>query len=400
MQRILVDSQSTTPVSPDVLEAMRPFFADHFGNPASLHQLGLRAREAMAIARARCAAMIHADSPDQILFTSGATESANLAVKGTAWANQRRGRHIVMSRAEHPALVQSAEWLQNHGFTLCRVPIDGRGRVDPADVREAITDQTILICIHHAHHDLGTVQPVAEIGAIAAEHGIPLFVDASASGGWLPIDVQAMGAHLLSLAPHRFYGPKGVGILYRHRRARLVSLIHGGVQEQGLRAGTENLPAIVGAGVAAEITARELTRRLVQTTALQRRLWEGIRGRIDHWRLNGPELGAGRLSTHLNLSFEFVEAEGLALWLDLQGISAHSGPSCISGSSKIPPALAAIGLDPDLAKGALLLSLGSHNTVEEIDVVVEKLAGGVAKLRSVSPAWEDFRAGRIKSLTG
>src|SRR5262245_12430688 len=238
MRRILLDHQATTPVLPEVLDAMMPFFSSACGSPSSLHQLGLRAREAMARAREQVAALINAESPDEIVFTSGGTESANLAVKGTACANQHRGAHIVISDIEHPSVIHSVEFLEKHGFNCSRVKVDGDGFVDPADVRAALTEKTILICVHHVNHDIGTIEPIREIGELAVKQGIPLFVDAAVSGGWLPIDVQMMGVKLLSLSPHRFYGPKGVGVLYRNRRARLASQLHGGMQEGGLRAGT------------------------------------------------------------------------------------------------------------------------------------------------------------------
>jgi len=230
MRRVFLDHQATTPVLPEVFEAMRPFFSEACGSPSSLHQLGLRARDALARARAQVAALINAESPDEIVFTSGGTESANLAVKGTAYANQRRGDHIVISEIEHPSIINSVEFLEKRGFNCTRVKVDPEGFVDPADVRAALTEKTILICVHHVNHDIGTIEPIREIGELALGKGIPLFVDAAASGGWLPIDVQAMGVKLLSLSPHRFYGPKGVGVLYRNRRARLASLLHGGVQ--------------------------------------------------------------------------------------------------------------------------------------------------------------------------
>lgn len=392
MPRILLDHHSGTPVHPEVLAAMHPHWRDTFGSPTSLHQLGLRARQALAQARAQCAALIHAESPDNIVFTSGATEAANLAVKGTAWSGLRRGNHLVLTAIEHPAVMRSVEWLEQHGFTATRVPVNGVGRVDPEAIRQALTERTVLVCVHHTHHDLGTIQPIREIASITAEQGVPLFVDASASGGWVPLDVEALGVSLLSLAPHRFYGPRGVGILYRHRRARLTSLIHGGNQEHGLRAGTENIPAIVGAGAAAELARRNLGERVEHTTALQGRLWSLLRQRIERIRLNGPDPGPQRLPTHLNVSFEFVEAEGLVLLMDLQGVALHSGPSCVTKDLKIPPALLAIGLQPDLAKGAILFSLGAENTAVEVDHTIEALIGAVSKLRSMSPAWEDFQA--------
>src|SRR2546422_1801781 len=279
MNRIFLDHQSTTPVLPEVFGAMKPYFAETFGNPVSLHEHGLRVREALAKARAQVAALINAPSPDDIIFTSGGTESANLAVKGIAYANQRRGNHIVITEIEHPSVISSVEFLEKHGFVCTRVKVDVEGRVNPGDIGAAITDKTVLVCVHHVNHDIGTIEPIREIAEPANARGIPLFVDAVASGGWLPIDVQAMGVKLLSLSPHRFYGSKGVGVLYRHRRTRLSSVIHGGVQEGGLRAGTENVAAIVGAGVAAEAASRDLTQRVAHTARLQTRLWEGIKAK-------------------------------------------------------------------------------------------------------------------------
>src|SRR6185503_10073395 len=221
--------------------------------------------------------LIHAESPEEIIFTSGATESANLAVKGTASASQRHGNHIVLGAIEHPAVVNSVDFLQQKGFAGTKIEVDPEGNIDPEQVGPAVTDKTILVCVHHVNHDIGTIEPIADIAARIGTRGIPIFVDASGSGGWLPIDVQQWGVPLLSLAPHRFYGPKGVGVLYRHRKTRLTNLIHGGIQEGGRRAGTENVPAIVGAGVAAECAQRELQKRIAHTARLQTKLWEGLR---------------------------------------------------------------------------------------------------------------------------
>jgi len=389
MRHVYLDHQTTTPVAPEVFAAMAPYFSEIFGSPSSLHRHGLRTRDALARARAQVAALIHAESPDDIIFTSGGTESANLAIKGAADANQRRGNHIVASAIEHPAVLNSIEFLEKHGFTSTRVAVDGAGLIDPDKVRAAITEQTILLCVHHANHDIGAIEPIREIGALAGERGIPLFVDACVTGGWLPIDVQQSGVGLLSLSPHRFYGPKGVGILYRNRRARLTSLIHGGVQEGGRRAGTENVPAIVGAGAAAELAERDLAQRITHTIRLQRRLWDGLKANIPHLKLNGPEPGAKRLSTNLNLSIEGVEGEGVMLLADMQGIALTSGTSCVSKSLKISPVLSAIGLEHSLAQGAIILSVGKDNTEEDIDYVIETLPKIVTKLRRMSPSWKD-----------
>jgi cysteine desulfurase len=296
------------------------------------------------------------------------------------------GNHIVLAATEHPALIGAVAFLEQHGFTSSRVPVDSQGFVDPEDVRSALTEKTTLICAHHANHDIGTIQPIAEIGQLAAERGIAFFLDATSSGGWIPIDAPAANISLLSLAPHRFYGPKGVGVLYRHRRARLRSLVHGGRQESGYRAGTENVPAIVGAGVAAESAARGLARRADHVRVLSHQLWRGLQSRIDRIQLNGPPIGPQRHPGNLNLSVESVEGEGLALALDLKGIAIHSGPSCVAGSARIPPVLEAIGSPPSLARGNVLFSLGEDNTPEEIDRAIKTCAATVEKLREMGPS--------------
>ena len=398
MRHVFLDHQSTTPVLPEVFEAMRPYFTEAFGNPSSLHRYGLQVRDALAKARAQFAALIDAESAEDILFTSGGTEAVNLAVKGAAFANQRKGNHIVVREVEHPAVLNSIEFLEKQGFTSTKVKVDPIGWVDPEDVRAAITDKTILVSLHYANHDIGTIQSVREIGKIASEKAIPFFVDAVASAGWLPIDVQAMGIHLLSFAPHRFYGPKGVGVLYRNRRARVVSIIHGGVQEGGRRAGTENVPAIVGGGLAAEVALREMPRRIAHAAKLQKRLWEGLKAEVPYIKLNGPEPGPKRISTNLNISTEFIEGEGQLLLCDMNGIAVASGSSCVSKSLKISHVLAAIGLEHALAQGNLIMTVGKDNTEDEIDYVIETFARIVQKLRGMSPMWDEFERGIIDSV--
>lgn len=396
MRQVYLDHQSATPVSPEVREAMLPFLSRHFGNPSSLHQHGARARDAMATARAQMAALIHAESPDDILFTSDGTESANLAIKGAAWAGQRRGNHIVISETEHPAVIHSAEFLEKHGFTCARVKVDRHGFVDPDEVRSAITDKTILIAIHHANHDIGTIEPIREISDIAGKAGIPLYVDAEASAGWLPVNVKELGASLLSFSPHRFYGPKGVGVLYRNRRARITNLLHGGSQENGLRAGIENVPAIVGAGVAAEIALRDGSRWSEHCRRLQTYLWNGLKSRIDHIALNGPEPGPRRLPTNLNVSTAHIEGESQVLLCDMHGIAIAGSTSCVSKSLKASHVLTAIGLSRDSAQSAVILSPGKDNTIEDMDYVVETFAKIVEKLRAMSPSWDEFKKGKPK----
>jgi cysteine desulfurase len=398
MRQVYLDHQSATPLLPEVLEGMRPFFAEAFGNPSSLHHHGLRAREAVAAARAQIAALIHADSPEEIIFTSDGTESANLAVKGAAWAGQRRGNHIVLSEIEHPAVIHSTEFLEKHGFTATRVKVDRQGFVNPADVRAAMTDKTILIAVHLVNHDIGTIEPIREISGIAGRKGIPLYVDAEAGAGWLPIDVKELGADLLSFSPHRFHGPKGVGVLYRNRRARLTSLLHGGAQENGWRAGIENVPGIVGAGLAAEIAMRDGARRSAHCQRLQKRLWNGLKAGIPCLQLNGPEPGPQRAPTNLNISTEFIEGEGQVLLCDMQGIAVAGPTGCVSKSLKSSHVLSAIGLPHALAQAAIILSPGKDNTEEEMDYVIETFAKVVSKLRGMSPTWDEFQKGVLDSV--
>lgn len=398
MRRVQLDHQAGRPVRPEVFEAMRPFFQDQFGNAASLHQAGLRVRDALARAREQVAAFVGAESPEDILFTSDGTESANLAVKGTAWAGQRRGNHIVTSAIEHPSVLRSVEFLEQHGFTSTRVATDEEGFLDPAAVLAAVTDRTLLVAVHLVNHDVGTIQPVRHLGEAAAERGLPLFVDADAAAGWLPLDVRASRVSLLSFSAPRVGGPQGVGVLYRHRRARLAPLLHGGMQEQGFRAGTENIPGIVGTGLACELAARDLARNAAATARRQEKLWAGLQARIPFLRLNGPPPGPGRSPAQLNVSVEFVEGEGLMLMLDTRGMAVASGTSCASKALQVSPVLTALGVDHSLAQGSILLSLGPDSTDEDVDTALELLPATVERLRALSPRWEELERGTIDSL--
>jgi cysteine desulfurase len=397
MRQVYFDHQSATPLDPEVLAAMQPFLTESFGNPSSLHQHGLRARDAIATAREQIAAMIHAESPEDIIFTSDGTESANLAIKGAAYANQRRGNHIIISTIEHPAVLRSVEFLESQGFACTRIAVDGQGFIDPEAVRAATTRETILISVHHVNHEIGVIEPIQQIAALAAERGIAFFADAEMSAGWMPIDVQALGVGLLSFSAHHFYGPKGLGVLYRNRRTRLVPILHGGGQEEGYRAGVENVAAIVGAGKAAEIASREMRRRAAHCGDLQQRLWSALKTKISHIQLNGPPPGPGRISTNLNFSTEFIEGEGQMLLCDMQGIAVASGSSCVSKSLKNSHVLEAIGLAPLLARSSLIISLGWENTAQEADYFVETFVKIVAKLRGMSPTWEEFEKGLVAS---
>lgn len=398
MPPVYLDHQSATPLLPEVFEAMRPFLdGPGFGNPSSLHQHGLRVRDALARAREQVAAFVGAASPEEILFTSDGTESINLAVKGVAWANARRGRHLVASAIEHPAVLDSIGFLEKQGWTAARVGVNAVGAIHPDALASALTDQTVLACVHQANHDIGTIQPVTQLAERCAEAGVPLLVDAEAAAGWLPLDAARSGASLLAFSPHKLGGPKGIGVLYRHRRARLTSLIHGGIQEGGWRAGVEPVAAIVGAGVACELVGRRLRDRAETAGRLQRRLWDGLRARVPYVQLHGPEPGPGRVSASLNVSVEFVEGEGLMLMLDTQDIAVASGTSCASKALKVSPVLTALGVDHALAQGSLLFSLGGDSTAADVDRLLEVLPGTVAKLRGLSPMWDDFTRGLIGS---
>jgi cysteine desulfurase len=396
---VYLDHQTTTPVLEEAFQAMVPYFREAYGSPSSLHRYGLQVREALREAREQLARLINAQDEDDLIITSGGTEASNLAIKGFADANLRqKGNHIVVSAIEHPAVMNSVEYLTKHGFEVTQVPVDTVGRLNPEDVRAAITPKTALVAVHLVNHDIGTIQPVKEIAQVAKEKGIAVYVDALAAAGWMPIDVQDLGVHLLSFSPHRFYGPKGVGVLYRKRGARVTSHIHGGVQEGGRRAGTENVPGIVGAGVAAEYAVKDMAQRVEHVAMLQKRLYDGLWKHVQYIKLNGPEPGPLRICNTLNLSTEFIEGEGQLLLLDHQGIAVASGSSCVSKSLKVSHVLSAIKLDHALAQGNIIMSLGKDNTIEDVDYVVETFTRIVDRLRTMSPMWKEFEEGVIDSV--
>jgi cysteine desulfurase len=368
---------------------MEPYLQDRFGIPASPHQEGHEAKEAVKLARERFAALVNAEDVENILFTSNGTEAMNLAIKGAFFRNQKREQHVVLSEIEHPAVSKSVAFLESLGCTKTEVRVDAEGRVSPEEIREAIRENTILVAVHHSNHDLGTIQAIEAIGKIVAERGILFFVDATASAGWLPVDVQKWKASLAAFSPHRFYGPKGAGVLYRNRRARIAPLLHGGAQEDGKRAGTENVAAIVGAGFAAEIAAREQSSRARHVEELQKRTWSELSRQVGGIRLNGPSPGVDRHPGNLNLSAQGIEGESLALALDMRGIALASGAACTTKSLQVPPALKAIGLDESFARGNVLMTFGKDNTVAEVDYMVETFARTVAMLREMSPAWKE-----------
>jgi cysteine desulfurase len=382
MRRIYLDYAATTPVHPDVVQAMLPYFSQYFGNPSSIHSLGQDAKEAVEQARQQLAHLIGAKS-EEIVFTSGGTEADNLAIKGIALANRDRGNHIITSRIEHHAVLEPCHWLEKQGFSVTRLPVDGYGMVSPDDVKKALTDKTILVSIMHANNEIGTIEPLAEIAKVTREAGVYLHTDAVQTIGHIPVNVDQMGIDLLSLSAHKFYGPKGIGALYVRKGTKIAPLIHGGGQEKNRRSGTENVPGIVGLGKAAEIAERELPDEAPRLTALRDELIQGILGQISDVRLNGhPTI---RLPNNVNISVAYIEGEAMLLNLDLAGICASTGSACSSASLQPSHVLTALGLTHTQAHGSLRFTLGKWTTKEDLDTVLKVFPTIVAKLRAVSP---------------
>ena len=382
MDRIYLDNAATTAVSPEVLEAMLPYFTQCFGNPSSIHSTGRDARRVVDAARRQVAAAIGAQ-PQEIYFTAGGSESDNWAIKGTAFAGKSRGNHIITSAIEHHAVLHTCAWLEKQGFEVTYLPVDEFGRVRVEDVEKAITDKTILITIMAANNEIGTIQPIAEIGKLAHDKGILFHTDAVQAIGAMPIDVNAMHIDMLSMSGHKFHGPKGIGALYIRKGVKIDQYLHGGAQERGQRAGTENLAGIVGMGKAIEIATQHLEENAARLTVLRDKLIDGILAEIPDVRLNGHR--TQRLPNNVNVSVRYVEGEALLLRLDLAGIAGSSGSACTSGSLDPSHVLLAIGLPHEIAHGSLRLSLGTDTTEAEIDEVLDKLPGIVKNLRDMSP---------------
>ncbi len=386
MDRIYMDNAATTRVKPEVLEAMLPFYGETFGNPSTIYYFGREAHKALDHARQQVAAAIGADK-DEIYFTSCGTESDNWAIKGAAFAHQKKGNHIITSSIEHHAVLHTCAWLEKHGFEVTYLPVDEYGRVNPADVEKAITDKTILITIMFANNEIGTIQPVEEIAKIAKAHGVLFHTDAVQAIGAVPINVHEMGFDMLSLSGHKFYAPKGVGALYIRRGVRIDINQQGGAQERGKRGGTENMAQIVGLGKAIEMATADVEGHAKKLAHMRDRLIDGILAEIPDVRLNGHR--TERLPNNVNVSIRYVEGEALLLRLDLAGIAASSGSACTSGSLDPSHVLLAIGLPHEVAHGSLRLSLGNFNTEHDVDVVLEKLPQIVQTLRDMSPLFDD-----------
>lgn len=388
MEKIYMDHAATSPTAPEILEAMNPYFNDYFGNPSSIHYAGQRADRAVMEAREQVAGLIGADKEKEIIFTSGGTESDNLAIKGVALALRDEGKHIITSEIEHHAVLHTCEFLEKHyDYEVTYLEVDENGFVDPEDVRDAIRDDTILITIMMANNEIGTIEPISEIGRVARENKVYFHTDAVQAVGQVPVGVNELKVDLLSLSAHKFNGPKGVGALYVRDGVKLIPQMRGGAQERKRRASTENVPGIVGLGKAAEIAGEYLDEKMKKLTSLRDKLFAGIKENIDEVIVNGPE-GDKRLPGNVNVCFRYIEGESILLNLDMQGIAASSGSACTSGSLDPSHVLLALGLSHEAAHGSLRLTLGRGNTEEEVDYVLDVLPDIIAKLRDMSPLYK------------
>lgn len=382
MRRIYLDYAATTPTHPEVVKTMLPYFTDAFGNPSSIYSYGQEAKGAIEGARTKVADLIGARD-EEIVFTSGGTEADNFALKGVAFANELKGNHIITTSIEHHAVLETGKFLERRGFNVTYLPVDEYGLVDPDDVSRAITDKTILISVMQANNEIGTIEPIAEIAKIAREEEIYFHSDAVQTVGHIPVNVNELGVDLLSMSAHKFYGPKGVGALYVRKGTKLTPFMHGGEQEKRRRAGTENVPGIVGFGKAAELAQQDMNQEAERLTSLRDKLITGLLERIDHIRLNGHPIV--RLPHNVNISVDYVEGESMVLNLDLEGICVSTGSACSSSSLEPSHVLLAIGLSHEQAHGSLRFTLGKWTTGEEIERVLDVLPKIVTKLRAMSP---------------
>ncbi len=379
---IYLDHNATTPTNPRIVEAMQPYFSDAYGNPSSIYRIAQDAKEVVEEARDRVAHLLNA-SPAEIVFTSGGSEANNFAIKGVSYALRDKGNHIITSRIEHHAVLNPCKFLEKFGFQVSYISVDSYGVVDLDELVRTITDKTILVSIMHANNEVGTIEPIKEISRIVTERGIYLHTDAVQTVGKIPVDVDDMGVDLLSLSGHKFYGPKGVGALYIRKGTKILPLIHGGQHEKGRRAGTENVPGIVGLAKTCETAMSEMDGEDRKLRTLRDRLQKGITEQIDEILVLGhPEK---RLSGTLAICVKWVEGESILLLLDAEGIAASSGSACTSGSLEPSHVLTAMGLPPEIAHGSIRLSLGCGNTDEEIDRVIEVFPPIIRKLRAMSP---------------
>ena len=389
MKTTYMDYSATTYVKPEVLDAMMPFFTEKFGNPSSFYGISRETKMAIDNARAQVAKAINCD-PNEVYFTGGGSEADNWAIKGIATAHMKKGNHIITTKIEHHAVLHTCEFLEKFGFEVTYLDVNEEGFVDLKQLEEAITDKTILVSIMFANNEIGTIQPIKEIGAICREKKVLFHTDAVQAIGSVPVDVKEMNIDLLSLAGHKLYGPKGIGALYIRKGVRIDNLIHGGGQERGRRAGTENIPGVVGLGKAIELATENIEENRARLTVLRDKLIDGILERIPYARLNGPR-GDKRLPGNSNISFEFIEGESILLSLDFEGICASSGSACTSGSLDPSHVLLAIGLPHEKAHGSLRTTLGAASTEEDVEKLLNELPPIIERLRNMSPLWYDFK---------
>lgn len=388
MKKIYLDYAATTPVRPEVLEAMLPYFSDGFGNPSSVHSCGQSSRQVVEDARAKLAALIGC-TPNEIVFTGGGSEADNHALKGVADANRSRGNHIITTAIEHHAVLETCRYLADNGFEVTYLPVNEDGLVDPQAVQAALKPRTILISVMLANNEVGTIQPIEKIAAIASKAGVYFHTDAVQAAGHIPINVKRLGVDLLSMSGHKLYGPKGIGVLYIRKGTRIGSFIHGGGQEKDRRAGTENVPCIVGLGKAAELAREEMDAEMVRLSALRDRLIAGLLTGMEHIHLNGhPKL---RLPNNVNISIDGAAGEALLLNLDLEGICVSTGSACSTTTHEPSHVLTALGIPAERAHSSLRMTLGHWTTQAEIDRVLEVLPGVVYKLRAMSPLMPGLR---------
>ncbi|MDO4183568.1 MAG: cysteine desulfurase NifS [Coriobacteriia bacterium] len=391
METIYLDNAATTQVRSEVLEAMLPYFSEEYGNPSSIYDLGQNASDAVAAARKLIAGALNA-SDKEIYFTSGGTESDNWAIKGVAWANAAKGKHIITSAIEHHAVLHSCQALEREGFEVTYLPVDSNGLVSPEQFEQAIRPDTVLATIMFANNEIGTLQPIAPLAKIARSRGVIFHTDAVQAFGHEAIDVQELGIDLLSASGHKLYGPKGVGFLYVRKGVKMHSLIDGGQQERGKRASTENVPGIVGLAAATRLALEERETEHARQAALRDHAIRRILSEVPYTRLNGD--AQQRLANNVNISFKFVEGEGIILQMAMRGVCVSSGSACTSGALDPSHVLLAIGLPHEIAHGSMRMTLGRTTTAEQVDYAVDAVVKTIEKLRSMSPLYEDFLKGR------
>ncbi len=386
MRSVYLDHAATTPVRPEVLEKMLPYFSEYFGNPSSIYKWGRETRAAIDEAREIVAAQLGC-TPAEIVFTGGGSEADNLAIQGFALANQSKGKHLITTAVEHHAVIDTAKYLEKLGFTVTYLPVDEYGLVSPAQLEQALRPDTILVSVMYANNEVGTIMPIPELAQVCQKAGVAFHTDAVQAGGVLDLNVEKLGVNMLSLSAHKFYGPKGVGLLYHRKGTRLDSLIHGGGQERGHRAGTENIAGIVGLATALELANQEREETNQRVKGLRDQLILGLKDRISEVKLNGHP--TQRLPNNVNVSIRYVEGESLLLNLDMQGIAASSGSACTSGSLAASHVLLAMGIPHEIAHGSLRLTLGRESTAADIQYLLEVLPPIVDKLRAMSPLFPE-----------